>query len=205
VQIRFLAIVAVVAILASGCTSGESSPRPSSSASPSGPSTALTSPSPSRTGPLTTGPNVRPGEKPPTLPAAAKQHTPAGALAFAEYYFQAFDWGYATSDPFLVQEISGPKCTACQRYVNGLETLTQSAGYVRGGRVSLESAKLVTGSFRVKSDYVVELVNREQAVVLVKPGVTPTTAQAAVRDDTSLVFASWVAGRWQVDEVGAPS
>ena len=43
-----------------------------------------------------TGPNTRPGEKPPLMPLEATQHTPEGAKAFAEFFIKTIDWGYAT-------------------------------------------------------------------------------------------------------------
>jgi hypothetical protein len=139
------------------------------------------------------------------LPDAAKEHSPAGALVFAGYYFKAFDWGVATTDPYLVQRISAPSCTACARYSNGLRTLRRQGGFVRGGRVSVDSARTVTGTFRMKSDYVVEVTCHEEAVVLVHPSSAPSTAQGAVKNDVSLVFVSWADYEWRIVEVAAPS
>jgi hypothetical protein len=100
-----MAILTVGAVLVAACDGGGSG-HPSRSSGPvpsTGSSTAPSlSPSPSRTGPLTTGPGVQPGEKPPVLDAEAKQHTASGALAFAIYYFRAYDWGIATNDAYLV-------------------------------------------------------------------------------------------------------
>ena len=47
----------------------------------------------------TTGPNLlHPGERPPVMPALATQHTPEGAVAFAKFFIQTIDWGFATQD-----------------------------------------------------------------------------------------------------------
>jgi hypothetical protein len=67
------------------------------------------------------------------------------------------------------------------------------------------SSKLVTGKFKVKSDFVVRVRVNERAVVLVRPEAPPTTTAPDVTNDVSLVFVSWIAGRWKIIDVGAPS
>lgn len=145
-----------------------------------------------------------PGEKPPVMDPQAKQHNPAGALTFAEYYIKAFDWGTATSDPYLVSQISAPSCMACRRYIAELDELRSKNGHVEGGRTTVLSDRLVTGSFKAKSDYVVQFKIKEDSVVLVSPSAPPSTT-APASTSVSLVFVSWVRGRWQIIEEGAPS
>jgi hypothetical protein len=201
-----MAILTVGAVLVAACDGGGSG-HPSRSSGPvpsTGSSTAPSlSPSPSRTGPLTTGPGVQPGEKPPVLDAEAKQHTATGALAFAEYYIKAFDWGTATTDPYLVGQISAPSCSACRRYENQLDDLRRKGGHVEGGRTTLLSDSLVTGSFKIKSDYVVQFKIKEDSIVLVSPSAPPSTS-APANTSVSLVFVSWIRGHWQIIEEGAP-
>ncbi len=106
VQRRFgwlLAVsVAVVGLSGlAGCTSGGGenlrSALPTGTQAPVSASPTLT---PSRTGPMTTGPNVDPGEIPPAIdPIAKRAHASAGALAFAVFYIRALDWSQATSRP----------------------------------------------------------------------------------------------------------
>jgi hypothetical protein len=202
VRTRFAVIVAVLAVLGSGCGGGghahtSSDPAPT----PSGSTPATTSPTP--TGPLTTGPGVLPGEKPPVLSPEAKQHTPAGALAFAAYYFKAYDWGVATTDPYLIERIGASSCTACRTYIDQLNSLRAKGGHVERGRTTVLSSKLVTGTFKTKSDYVVEFKIKEDAVVLVVPSAPPSTS-APASSYTSLVFVSWRRTGWQIVEEGAP-
>lgn len=206
---RSVAVSAVVAVLLAGCTGhGDRAVSPTPSLPPTGtssPPSPSPSPSPSQTGPLSTGPGVRPGEKPPVLSEDAKQHTPAGALLFAGYYFRALDWSTATTDPYLVEDISSTSCQACARVIRGLSELRAEGGHVRGGRINIVAAKLVTGTFKVKSDVVAEVAVNEDSVVLIRPSLAPSTSATAVTRDVSLVFVSWLSGRWRVIEVGAPS
>jgi uncharacterized protein DUF6318 len=205
VRTRFAAIVVVLAVLGAACGGGGGHSAESSDVAPtaSGSSTTATG-TPSPTGPLTTGPGVLPGEKPPVLSADAKQHTPAGALAFAAYYFKAFDWSIATNDPYLVAQISAPNCTACQRVIRGLSPLRSEGASLNGGRIHLKTAKLVTGQFRFKSDYVVDVSLTQAPEVITRPSSTPSTAAPAT-SDRSFVFVTWIGNGWRIEEVGAPS
>ena len=200
-----LAAVALSAVvgLTTACTSGHGAD-PSTIPAPSSTTTTPASPSPSRTGPLTTGPNVAPGEKPPTLPEDATRHTPTGALQFAYYYYDAFDWSIATNDSYLISAISLPTCQACRRFINGLADLHSKGQVLRGGRVSISSASIVTGSFNFKSDYVVKMILDEGSETLEQADGTSATVAAAAKT-TSLVFVSWLTSAWKIVEVAAPS
>jgi hypothetical protein len=202
---RLAVIVAVLAVLGAGCGGGgpahkssDSAPTPTSSSS-----TPVTA-SPTPTGPLTTGPGVLPGEKPPVLSAEAKQHTPTGALAFAVYYFKALDWSFASNDAYLLRKIGTATCSACNRYITALDGLAASER-LTGSRITIVSGRLVAGSFKVKSDEVAEFVLNDQAAVLTKPSAPPSTVAPAATHDHSLVFVSWIDGGWKVIDEGSPS
>lgn len=186
-------------------TSGAPSPSMSPSSSPSSSSAPAPTASPARTGPLTTGPGVRPGEKPPVESAIAKQHTAAGALLFARYFIEALDWSIATNDTYLIEQVSSPRCTACDNYISGFEQLRSKNEFERGGRISVGASRIVQGVFRTKADYVIEFGLRDSgAVVMGTASPTPfaTTTASVYR---SLVFVSWTGRGWQVLEQGAPS
>jgi hypothetical protein len=148
---------------------------------------------------------MSPGEPPPILPAELHQHDATGALTVAHFFFKAFDWGYATNDPFLVQQISSPECAACHRYISTLQQLAASGGYIEKGRINVLSSELVTGSFRFDSDYVAKVTINEQAVVVHSPSSSPTTAEAALANDVSLIFVSWTNAGWKIVAVASPS
>ena len=92
----------VVTLVAAACDGGAPTPPPSYSVASVAAAPSTAAPSSSPTSPATTGPNVRPGERPPVMPAAAKQHTQEGALAFATFYIKALDWAIAATDPQLL-------------------------------------------------------------------------------------------------------
>lgn len=197
---RFLPFVVIVAFIA-GCTSSNGSPSPSPTPPLTSSTSTTTSPEPSPSEPLTTGPNVRPGEKPPVYPALAKRHTAQGALAFAAYYYQAFDWGYATNDPYLIRSIGLPSCSACRKYVHQLAKLRSSRGVLLGGRIQILSRGLRSGHFNFRSDYVAFVVVRQSPIVVQRPGEPPTTVAPDARKYSQFVFISWKSDRWRVVEV----
>jgi Family of unknown function (DUF6318) len=205
VRTRFLAIGLIAGMLAA-CTSSKADPDPTPTppvGTTASSSTVATSPSPSHTGPLTTGPNVRPGEKPPVFPALAKQHTADGALAFAAYYFDAYDWGYATNDPSLVASIAGSNCKGCAKYVQALNSLRARHAVMTGGRITVLSRGLRTGHFNYKSDYVVRVRLDEEPIVIHVPNSQPSTAAPAVQGYVTYLFVSWTQSRWKVVEEAA--
>jgi len=210
-RVGWVAALAVsVAVLIAACTSndgvGTESFTPTGSSTATAPTSSSPTTSPSRTGPLTTGPNVKPGEKPPVLPAEAKKHDVIGALFFARYFIQALDWSVATNDAFLIAQIAGPNCSACQRVISGFESLKAKGSVQRGARISVVSAKVVSGTFKIKSEYVVQFELKEEAAVVVPASAAPPpSTPAAPTSINSLVFVSWTNGRWTVVDQGAPS
>lgn len=204
VGFRLLAIGLIAGLLAA-CTSSHADPKPS--ATPTGPthskSSTAASASPSRTGPLTTGPNVRPGEKPPVYPALAKQHTANGALAFAIYFLKVFDWGYATNDASALNGLVLPDCSGCGQYKMTLAAVHARAQTLIGGRLTQRSATFDHARFHFDADFVIDIAVDEQAIVLRGPGVAPKTVAAALRSHHTLVFLRWKPVGWQVADVTA--
>ena len=206
---RVLVAAAVGVLLATACTGGRGSPAPTvsgSSAPNSGSgsvSLSLSPPAPVRTGPLTTGPGVRPGEVPPVQSAIARQHTQEGALAFAAYFIRVLDWSFATTDPFLLDQVSAPSCVACKRFSVSLAMLGTEGGHIVGGRYVLNSATLLRGSFAIRSDLVVGLVVTQGAVSVVRYGNAPTAVTSMPTTNRTRLYVSWHANRWQaVEEAG---
>lgn len=203
---RVLVAAAVGVLLATACTGGRGSPAvpsgPGSSApSPATGSVSLSSPAPLRTGPLTTGPGVRPGEVPPVQSALARQHTPEGALAFAAYYFKALDWSLATTDPYLLRTLSEPSCKSCVGHVKGLDELGASRSHVSGARISLQSVRLVQGAFKVDSDFVVQAHIVQAAGQVIRADGASASRQPR-KSSQLYVFLSWKALQWRIVAVG---
>lgn len=110
-------------------------------------SSAVSTPTPSPSI-ATTGPNVRPGEKPPVLPALAKTNTRAGAITFAVYWVQALDWGCATTDSTLARSLYSPVCTDCARFMKNFDDTRRAGEHFVGGRLRLISSTIAANDGR---------------------------------------------------------
>jgi Family of unknown function (DUF6318) len=200
-RIGVTGLVAVVTLVAAACGGGAAE-HPSTSSLASGPvSTPTARPAVSPTTPASSGPNVRRGERPPTMPAAAKEHTQEGALAFAGYFIRALDWSIATTDPSLLVPISSPSCAACNSYISRLNSLRRAHGYLQGGRLKLISEKIAIGSFSIRSDYVIVTRTFQEAVLLISPTVKPSHISDATQDE-SRVYVMWARNGWIAVEQG---
>jgi hypothetical protein len=147
-----LALTGAMELLVAGCT-GETVPDTSAaSATPAstapGPSTAPTSATASLT--LTgqpypanvplTGRNLKPGEKPPLYPAAARARTQVGANAFVEFFLRTLDWAYATTNPSYMKHYSGPSCGLCDQLAAEIQQTAAVRHWYSGGRLTIRPA-----------------------------------------------------------------
>lgn len=199
---RTVSMIAAAAIVVAGCSA-----RPPSRSRPhTTPTSAAvshaTSPAPStsapRTGPLTTGAGVRPGEKPPVENAAAHTHSELGAMAFARYYEQALDWSLATSDPYLLKQISAPTCASCNRYIANLENLRRGNGHVIGGRITIGTIGIAEGKHLVKADLVVKVQLEQSPMSVVRPSAAPSVVTSRAEHPSSYIHLLWANGQWTV-------
>ena len=88
-----------------------------------------------------TGHNVRPGEKPPVYPAAARAHTQDGANAFAEFFLRTWDWAYATTNPSYMKHYFGSTCGLCTGIATGVSKTAAEHHHYEGGRFVIHSVK----------------------------------------------------------------
>jgi len=165
-------------------------------------STAIPRPTatPTRTGPLTTGPNVRPGETPPARSADSLKHDVSGALYFAEYYMKAVDWSIATNDPFPVAQVSAPNCVACNQFVASMNTIIRERHTISGARVTLVSSLVQFKKYDITADYAVQIRTRQNTAIERDARGHQVSSHPGETDD-SLVFVVWTKAGWRVREV----
>ncbi|MDP9116026.1 MAG: DUF6318 family protein [Actinomycetota bacterium] len=202
-QIRILCVLCAAVVGLSGCSGasagagGGTPPR-----TPSVARVSAASPSPTRTGPLTTGPGVRPGESPPVEPVSAAQHTVHGAELSVTYYFEALDWSIATLDPYLLHGLSSPSCGVCTSRIVTITAFASTGIRVIGGRSRVPVVELESQSFRIKADEVFRVVATQDAYEIVDR-FGHVTSSVPAQTSSHAVFVSWVEGRWLVAEIGA--
>jgi hypothetical protein len=91
----------------------------------------------------TTGPNTRPGEKPPIMPLEATQHTARGARAFAAFFIKTIDWGYATtSSTYMRHYYFAKTCTECRSVAFQLDAVQQKDHHFVGDRFDIRRTTL---------------------------------------------------------------
>jgi hypothetical protein len=113
------ALCGVLCLLVSACGGSAKSqplPRPTASLSPSASPT------------------------PPVMPAAAKEKTKAGAIAFARHYVDLINHAQATGDVSPLAAAERPDCTSCQRSRSAVTQLYESGATVDGGDWTIEGA-----------------------------------------------------------------
>ena len=138
--VRRLMGFGLIGLVAAACTRGSATPNlsPVSSAPPSSVASSPVSVSPT-VPPLypadvpLTGHNVRPGEKPPVYPAAARAHSQDGANAFAEFFMKTLDWAYATTNPSYMKHYYGPTCGLCSGIAAGIAKTAAEHHWYEGG------------------------------------------------------------------------
>ncbi len=157
-----LGVAAVLVLLATGCTGSSPTNHSTVSVTGSSPSTSSTPPPPSPTpsaGPYPadvplTGHNVKPGEKPPLYPAAARAKTQDGANAFAEFYLHTFDWAYATTSSTYVAHYTGSTCGLCTGLATGIRKTESEGHWYLGGRFTVHAAMSTPkGDVTAPADY----------------------------------------------------
>jgi hypothetical protein len=144
-------------LLASGCTS-QATPHTTTAAqaASTAPSSASSTPSaqPYPADVPLTGHNLKPGEKPPVYPAAAKARTQAGANAFAEFYMRTLDWAYATTNPSYLKHYTNPSCRLCNDLATGISKTAALRHWHLGGRLTIHPASATPiGPVTAPADY----------------------------------------------------
>jgi Family of unknown function (DUF6318) len=148
--------------------------------------------------PISTGANVRPGEKPPTLSPVGKTNTAAGALAFADYWMRTLDWGYATTDSTLAKSAFVDSCSNCAVLVKQFDDARAKGRHFRGGRSRVSSSSLQTNDHHNDATAVDDVTISTQPVrVLDSAGRVVDSAPA----NGTLTFRTWLKWRaigWRV-------
>ena len=204
---RLAGLALVGALLAGGC-SGNAAPNtstvPAASSAPPSTSAAPTSASPLPSArpypadvPLT-GHNVKPGEKPPLYPAAARARTQEGANAFAEFYLRTFDWAYATTNAAYLRHYTGSTCGLCTGLATGINKTASAGRWYLGGRFTVHPAVATTvAPVTAPADYCSKLGVDTTATSVVDRTGKVFNGDGAYKDLEFKICAKYVGSKWQ--------
>ena len=166
---RYAAGLALLGALAGGlvgCTSGPAGP--GSTGGPTGGATsvpatsAATSPSSGTATGSATGTLAYPAD----VPAEARVNSPAGAMAFARYFFAQVNKAYTTPQAGLIRPLSDATCLSCASFADNAD------GYVqKSQRYSTDPIRILEVSVapdpEPQDGRLVDLVARQQKATLI--------------------------------------
>ena len=125
-------VLAVTVLTLTGCT-GDDAPAPPSATTP--PPTTSASPSPT--------------PREPSLPAAAKKPTRAGAEAFYRYFWDVYNYSFASLRTQTLRRVSTSTCDFCSSAASKIDENRSAGASYSGGAVSVNVAVSAPGNPRV--------------------------------------------------------
>lgn len=212
-----LAVVAVA-----GCTSSRSTTDPSTypaatrasttpslsapvrtSPPPTSPTTGSSAVSKPRSSPRvpadvpTTGLNVTSDqERPPVMPIAATQHTAAGAKAFARFFVQTIDWGYATTSSAYMRHYYNDSCRFCRDIRTEVDEARVKRHHYIGDRFNVKGVGVVRVANQKESDRVIAIRADVSASSSVDAAGKIFAAAAPIRNLELRVYLRWINKEW---------
>jgi hypothetical protein len=151
----------------------------------------------------TTGPNTKPGEKPPIMPLEATQHTPDGAKAFAQFFIKTIDWGYATTSSTYMRHYFLTGCKSCTGFTDVLDIAKRAGHRFIGGRFTVTSAMLAKRPAAPSADYTVVVTFNDSSFEEITRRNKFVRADGAHRGEKFEVSAAWASDRWVVVDLAA--
>lgn len=153
------AVAAVVALALSACSpsNGSDEPSTSSSGSPSASSSsAVAGGSPTASASKSASPTPVPASSKgpaknwpvPKMPGAAKEHSPKGAGAFSEYYFELIDYTQWTNDSVPIKKATSRSCEGCSEVIDSADDNKKNGAWSAGGdrHVTIQNAQILKGT-----------------------------------------------------------
>ena len=154
------AVAALTVAVLGACTGDAadpttSTPTSSASSSSASPTSPATSASPSPTSAYVP---VKP-----KFPAAAKKQTDAGAVAFAEYYWEAVNFAVTQPDANILITLSDAECQLCTRHKELASDLVETRTRFDGRMLRVkESSIVVSTSNELRVQTLLDLLSAER-------------------------------------------
>jgi Family of unknown function (DUF6318) len=184
----------VILLLAACSGGGSSSPQTAPDPSVGTSTTVPTSPSSTTTPAATVAPSPTP--TPPVLPEAAKQRTQAGAEAFLKYFFEVYNYSYATLDVGLLQSICLSTSKFCDSVTSNVTNYLSNNQRVVGGKIDVTLVHAGPIS-KVQVSLVDSLINQAPAQTVAADGsrsqFTKSIKGALVKAALKWVDSAWIA------------
>jgi hypothetical protein len=152
-------------LLLASCSGQDADAGPKPTATSSSPSATTASPTPSET--------------PPPMPAQAREDSIEGTAALVAHYFEVLSYAGRTQDIGPLAQLSDPKCTGCNEYINlftrsrvsGLDWSTKDVQVVSNAKAYGTRAKVdvIEDSGPKVYDLYLEVGRPSRKVVVMEP------------------------------------
>ncbi|TDK27720.1 hypothetical protein E2F48_00850 [Arthrobacter crusticola] len=139
----------------------------------------------------------------PTKPALADENSKEGLEAFTRYWFELFNYGYATNDWKAFDQVTDPACGTCRNVLTAVNDHYKSGGWIVGGEAEVRS---------FTTDFVPNIEGSISSFVEVDQAAAMTISQdgtmegqtKARQESIDVVIALWEDGRWVMLDFGPP-
>ncbi|WP_369853683.1 DUF6318 family protein [Angustibacter sp. Root456] len=195
-HLRRFVVGACAAVALVACQgSGEAAPTPSpvrptevsASGNPSASPTSTSEPSPSAE-----------AEAWARVPKAAREHTFAGAQAFAEFYLEQLNQAWTAPDPQALADLATSRCGTCRQYTEVAVALRANGERYSGRVLTVRSAAWQPESTLARAVVYVNVV-QEAATVVDSRGSTVRSERRTL--GTSAVEVDWSDSHWRVSRI----
>jgi hypothetical protein len=205
VRARFIPFALIVALMLAACDSGGSGGDPTASAPVTGSTVISHSVPPHPASPTvpadvpTTGPNLlKAGEQPPVMPLEASQHTPAGAIAFAKFFIQTIDWGFATTSGAYMRHYFLSSCIECASHADSLDKTRKAGEHYLGSRFAIRSISSVRSDRRDGSEASAKVLFDLTSMEVLNSSGAFVSGDIARPGNQRLLWMAWRANGWVV-------
>lgn len=136
------------------------------------------------------------GDAAPELPAAAKEHTKDGAVAFATFYWEEGGEALKSGNTKTISALADSQCKVCQTYIDGIDKDAKDGLHADINPTQIGTSR-VTDQTERRADYVVTLeANDKQYNVVDAQGKSTGQADPVAYDIQ--IYVDWEDSRWKV-------
>jgi hypothetical protein len=135
-----------------------------------------------------------------TIPAAAKQRTPDGAKAFAQFFLDVASRAFVSNDPRPLQALSQTQCTGCDVLVKVITEQRASGERPRQPRFVFEAANVQPQT--QQGIFVVDVIGTERDVEVVDDSGRVLRRSGSAPSWTRSTLA-WTNEGWRVRQLAA--
>lgn len=130
------------------------------------------------------------------LPAAAKEHTPAGGVEFVKYYFEQVNNGFDSGEYAPLVRITDSGCIICRQTIGDI-AFAYAVGSIDGGKITVKNVEAKS----TKADLQAVAFDYEAEKYTEVDSDGETIFSVPERDLAFVVQLKWADGRWRMAQI----